>query len=211
MTMIRTSLSFAVWVAAVSITPILLLTSSCTPHRVQYYQLSANVKPAAAAETGPVLLVGRIATPQALQDGRIRYHAGSNEVGAYEYHRWTDPPGMLVRESLIHVLRASGKFKSVQEAGSTAEGDYTVRGKLLEFSELDGNGILTRVSLDLELREVRTGRLVWNQVLTHDDPVQAKTVSDVVQSLDRNLQVVLGDAASAIGSYVTAHALSSSN
>jgi len=206
--MIRTSLTAAVSIASV------LLMNGCTPHRVQYYQLSASVKPAAPAETGPILLVGRIATPQALQDGRIRYHAGSNEVGAYEYHRWTDPPGILVRESLIHVLRASGKFKSVQEAGSTAEGDYTVRGKLLEFSELDGNGgngIVTRVSLDLELREVRTGRQVWDQVLTHDDPVQAKTVSDVVQSLDRNLQVVLGDAASAIGSYVTTHALRSSN
>jgi ABC-type uncharacterized transport system auxiliary subunit len=212
--MSRTSLISAMPIAAVMLLAVLLQSSGCTPHRVQYYQLSANVKPAVPAETGPVMLVGRIATPQALQDGRIRYHAGSNEVGAYEYHRWTDPPGMLVRESLIHVLRASGKFKSVQEAGSTAEGDYTVRGKLLEFSELDGNGgngIVTRVSLDLELREVKTGRLVWNEVLTHDDPVQAKTVSDVVQSLDRNLQMVLGDAASAIGSYVTTHTLRSSN
>jgi ABC-type uncharacterized transport system auxiliary subunit len=214
MTMSRTRVFAAVSVAAWAAVALLLLTSGCTPHRVQYYQLSANVKPAAPVETGPIMLVGRIATPQALQDGRIRYHAGSNEVGAYEYHRWTDPPGMLVRESLIHVLRASGKFKSVQEAGSTAEGDYTVRGKLLELSELDGNGgngIVTRVSLDLELREVRTGRQVWSQVLTHDDPVQAKTVSDVVQSLDRNLQVVLGDAASAIGTYVTTHTLRSSN
>jgi ABC-type uncharacterized transport system auxiliary subunit len=217
MTMIRTRVFAAVSVAALATVALLLLTSGCTPHRVQYYQLTANVKPAAPVETGPVMLVGRIATPQALQDGRIRYHAGSNEVGAYEYHRWTDPPGMLVRESLIHVLRASGKFKSVQEAGSTAEGDYTVRGKLLEFAELDsnggkvGNGIVTRVSLELEMREVKTGRQVWDQVLTHDDPVQAKTVSDVVQSLDRNLQAVLGDAASAIGSYVTTHALRASN
>ncbi len=67
---------------AVPTVAVLLLTSGCTPHRVQYYQLSANIKPDAPAETGPVLLVGRIATPQALQDGRIRYHAGSNEVGA---------------------------------------------------------------------------------------------------------------------------------
>ncbi len=65
-------------------------------------------------------------------------------------------------------------------------------GSCWSFSELDsnagkgGNGIVTRVSLDLELREVKTGRLVWNQVLTHDDPVQAKKVSDVVESLDRN-------------------------
>ena len=199
--MIRTSLVVAVF----------LFAGGCTPHRVQYYQISTSVKQAAPAETGPILVVGHIATPLALQDGRIRYLAGLNEVGAYEYHRWTDPPGIMVKEALIHVLRASGKFKSVQEAASSVEGDYTLRGKLLEFSELDGNGILTRVSLDLELREVKTGRLVWNQLLTHDDPVQAKTVSDVVQSLDRNLQVVLGDASSAIGSYVTTHALRSSN
>jgi len=153
------------------------------------------------------LLVGHIATPLALQDGRIRYHAGANEVGAYEYHRWTDPPGIMVKELLIHVLRASGKFKSVQDTASAAEGDYNLRGKLLEFSELDGNGIATRVSLDLELRETRTGRLVWNETLTHDDPVPAKTVADVVQSLDRNLQVVLGNAASDIGTYVAAHPL----
>ena len=182
-----------------------LLASGCVPHKVQYYQLSAVAKPVASAETGPVVLVGRIATPLALQDGRIRYRDGLNAVGGYEYHRWTDPPGIMVKDSLIHVLRASGKFKSVQEAGSSAGGDYTVRGKLLEFSEVDGNGIATRVSLDLEMREGRTGRLVWNELLTHDDPVQAKTVPDVVQSLDRNLQTVLADAASGIGSYVAAH------
>ena len=183
----------------------LLFTSNCVPHRVQYYQLSTIVKPVAPPETGPVILVGRIATPQALQDGRIRYREGLNEVGAYEYHRWTDPPGILVKDSLIQVLRATGKFKAVQEAASSADGDYAVRGKLLDFSERDDNGITTRVSLDLELREVKTGRLVWNQVLTHDDPVQAKKVADVVQSLDRNLQVILGDAATAITSYVAAH------
>lgn len=187
------------------IVALLLFTSSCLPHRVQYYQLSTIVKPVAPLETGPVILVGRIATPQALQDGRIRYREGPNEVGAYEYHRWTDPPGILVKDSLIQVLRATGKFKAVEEAASSASGDYSVRGRLLEFAELDGNGIATRVSLDLELREVKTGSLVWNQVLTHDEPVQAKKVADVVQSLDRNLQVVLGDAASAITSYVAAH------
>jgi len=183
----------------------LLLASGCTPHSVQYYQLSVPVNRVAPAETGPVLLVGRIATPQALQDGRIHYREGSNEVGTYEYHRWTDPPGIIVKDALIHVLRASGKYKAVQDAGSSTDGDYTVRGKLQEFSELDGGGITTRVSLDLELREVKTGRMVWNQAFTHDDPVQAKKVADVVASLDRNLQVVLGDAVSAIGSYVAAH------
>jgi ABC-type uncharacterized transport system auxiliary subunit len=198
--MIRTSLLTSTLLA-------LLVTTGCAPHRVQYYQVSTIVKPAATVETGPVVLVGRIATPQALEDGRIRYREGLNQVGGYEYHRWTDPPGIMVKESLIHVLRASGKYKAVQDAGSSVAGDYTVRGKLLEFSELDGNGIMTRISLDLELREVKTGRLIWTGLITHDDPVQAKKVADVVQSLDRNLQVVLGDAASAIGSHISASTL----
>ena len=193
--MIRTSL----------VVVLLLCVSGCVPHQIQYYQLSLIVKPVAPAETGPVVLVGRIATPQALQDGRIRYRDGLNEVGGYEYHRWTDPPGIMVKDSLMHVLRASGKFKAVQDAGSSADGDFTVRGKLLEFSELDGNGITTRISLDLEMREVKTGRLVWTELFTHDDPVEAKKVSDVVQSLDRNLQVILGNASSAIGTYIAAH------
>jgi ABC-type uncharacterized transport system auxiliary subunit len=184
---------------------LLLFTSACLPHQIQYYQVTTIVKPVAPPETGPVMLVGRIATPQALQDGRIRYRGGLNEVGGYEYHRWADPPGIMVRDSLISVLRASGKFRSVQDAGSAADGDYAVRGKLLEFEELDGNGIMTRVSLDLEMREVKTGRLVWTDLFTHDDPVQAKKVPDVVQSLDRNLQVVLRDASAAIGAYLSAH------
>ncbi|HWE49032.1 MAG TPA: ABC-type transport auxiliary lipoprotein family protein [Bryobacteraceae bacterium] len=187
------------------------VTTGCAPHRIQYYQITAAVKPAAPSATGPVVLVGRIATPQALEDGRIRYREGLNQVGGYEFHRWTDPPGIMVKDSLIHVLRASGKYRSVQDAASSAQGDYAVRGKLLEFSELDGNGIMTRISLDLELREAKTGRLVWSGVLTHDDPVQAKKVADVVQSLDRNLQVVLGEASTAIGDYVSGHTLAAAN
>ena len=186
-----------------------LAASGCAPHRIQYYQLSRFEKEARTAEAGPALLVGRIATPQALQDGRIRYREGLNEVGAYEYHRWTDPPGIMVQEALIQMLRASGKYKSVEEAGSSAVGDYSVRGRLLEFAELDGEAIETRVSLELELREAKTGRLIWNQRLTHDDPVQAKKVSDIVQSLDRNLRAVLDEAAAAIGAYVGAHPLTS--
>jgi ABC-type uncharacterized transport system auxiliary subunit len=183
----------------------LLLMTGCLPHKVQYYQLAAFETKASPADSGPAILVGRITTPVALQDGRIRYREGLNQVGAYEYHRWTDPPGIMVRDRLIQVMHVSGKYRSVQELTSSASGDYVVTGKLLDFSEVDSNDIRTHISLDLELRESGTGRMVWSEVLTHDDPVQAKIVSDVVQSLDRNLQVVLASAESAIGAYVAAH------
>ncbi len=182
-----------------------LIAGGCAAHRIQYYQISVSPAPPALVPTGPSLLVGHIATPKALQDSRIRYHVGANEVGAYEYHRWTDEPGTMVKEALIHELRASDRYSAVQETGASAHGDYSLRGRLVEFAELDDHGIQTRVSLDLELRETATGRLVWNQMLTHDDPVESKKVSAVVQSLDRNLRTVLNEASGAIGAYVVAH------
>lgn len=186
-----------------------LLAVGCAPHKIQYYQLSAVPAQPALAPAGPMILVGHIAVPVALQDGRIRYREGANEVGAYEYHRWIEQPGMMVRDSLIMTLRSSGRYSAVQETGSGALGDYTVRGKLLEFAEIDNAGIQTRVTLDLELRESKTGRLVWNQTLTHNDPVEAKKVAAVAQSLDRNLQTVVTRASEAIGGYVGAHPVAS--
>lgn len=193
--MIRTVLILAAAVIALA---------GCAPHRIQYYQLTSVPAPAVAA-AGPVILVGRIATPQVLQDGRIRYREGTTTVGGYEYHRWTDPPGIMVKEALIRTLRASGRFSSVQETSSAAQGDYGVRGKLLEFTEVDGTGIQTHIALDLELRELKTGHVVWSQMLTHDDPVAAKTVPDVVKSMERNLQFVVNEASTSIGKYVETH------
>ena len=73
---------------------------------IHYYTLGPAAPPANQGKPdGLVLLVGSIATPEALQDGRIRYRAGSNEAGAYEYHRWTERPGSMVRNALIRALR----------------------------------------------------------------------------------------------------------
>ncbi len=182
---------------------------ACAPHKIQYYQLSALPPQPALASAGPIITVGHITSPKALEDNRIRYREGPNEVGTYEYHRWTDPPSILVRDSLVHVLRSSGRFGAVEVASNSAGVDYAVRGKLLEFAEVDGPGIQTRVSLELELHEVKSGRMVWNQVLTHEDPVDAKKVSSVVQSLDRNLNTVLTQASDSIGSYVATHPVAS--
>ena len=82
-----------------------LACAGCVSTRpVRYYTLSAAAPPANQGKPdGLILLVGGIATPEALQDGRIRYRAGSNEAGAYEYHRWTERPGRR-GQPLVHAL-----------------------------------------------------------------------------------------------------------
>src|SRR5258708_32437061 len=88
-----------------------LVGASCVATRpVHYYPIQPASPPSNEAKPdGLILLVGGIATPEALQDGRIRYRTGSNEAGAYEYHRWTERPGSMVRNSLVRSLRAAGQ------------------------------------------------------------------------------------------------------
>src|SRR5882724_7210923 len=142
-----------------------LVCAGCVATRpVRYYSIQPASPPPNQGKTdGLVLLVGNIATPAALQDGRIRYRSGSNESGAYEYHRWTERPGSMVRNSLLRALRASGKYQRVLESTSSASGDYLVRGKLYEFGEVDNVSILTRISLQVELVDKKTNRNVWDR------------------------------------------------
>jgi cholesterol transport system auxiliary component len=187
-----------------------LVGASCVATRpVHYYTIEPpspppdQTKPQAKPD-GLILLVGAIATPEFLQDGRIRYRTGSNEAGAYEYHRWTERPGSMVRNSLVRALRASGKYQRVLESTSSATGDYLVRGKLYEFGEVDNVSILTRISLQVELVDRKTNRNVWDHLVEREEPVGSKNVTEVVQSLDRNLQHVVRETAAEIDRFVAA-------
>src|SRR5215469_12944738 len=171
---------------------------------IHYYAINPPIaQSATSTPDGPVLLIGRIATPEALQDGRIRYRSGSNEVGAYEYHRWTERPAAMVQDLLLRTLRASGKYREIQEASTAAAGDYLVRGKLYELEEIDNPGIRTRVSLRLELVDRKTGMVVWNRHYDHDEPVEGKAMHEVVLSLERNLRQVITDGASGIDAFLS--------
>ena len=186
-----------------------LVGASCVSTRpVHYYTLGPAAPPANQGKPdGLILLVGNIATPEALQDGRIRYRTGSNEAGAYEYHRWTERPGSMVRNSLVRALRASGKYQRVLESGSSANGDYLVRGKLYEFGEVDDASIQTKISLQVELVDRKTNRNVWDRLVEREEPVSGKNVADVVQSLDRNLQHVVSETAEEIDKFLAARPL----
>ena len=172
---------------------------------VRYYTIEpASPSASQGKPDGFILLVGNITTSEALQDGRIRYRSGSHESGAYEYHRWTERPGSIVRDSLVRALRGSAMYQRVLESSSVATGDYLVRGKLYEFGEVDNASVQTKISLQVDLVDRKTNRNVWDHLTEHEEPVSGKTVADVVQSLDRNLQQVVSETAAEIDKFLAA-------
>jgi len=182
----------------------LLFATGCAVNRPIHYYTLVHPSGSTTQEKpdGPTILVAAIEAPEFLEDARIRYRAGANEAGAYELHRWIERPGNMVRDALVAQLRASGEYRRVLESSGPVPADYLVRGRLGEFGEVDNPAIVTRISLHLELVDMRTNRDVWDHLYEHEEPSGGKTIGDVVHAMDLNLQDVVRQAASDIGAFV---------
>lgn len=186
-----------------------LLVAACgAPRPIKYYRLEIpSVTPAAAAKSfGFSLQVANIDSPPIMRDGRILYQVGTHEVGTYEYHRWVETPDRVVQDSLIRLLRSSGKFQSVDTPRNSLKPDYIVQGKIYEFAEMDKPQVFARVSLEIELHETKTGRTVWSRIYTNEDSVDGKELPDVVHALDQNLSRGLSQIVTGLDQYFTGRA-----
>jgi ABC-type uncharacterized transport system auxiliary subunit len=126
-------------------------------------------------------------------------------MGTYEYERWVAPPTEMIQQVLFRFLRYSGRFQAVHARRSSMPGDYILQGHLYNFEEVTGSPLLARLSLDLELRDTKTGDTVWTHVYNHDEPVDKKNISAVVAALDQNVQQAAGEITASLVQYFSEH------
>ena len=174
----------------------------------RYYRLSlAPVATQPSAAPFQVsLLVGRLTAPRILRDDRVVYGMSDVEMGVDEYHRWTEPPTELLEDLLVQRLRRSGQYKSVQRISSTARGDYLLRGHLSSLNEVDDPaGIKARFNIQLELFDQKSGSVVWTGSYSHDEPVEKKSVTAVVESLEKSVNAGLEQFTANLAQYFASH------
>jgi ABC-type uncharacterized transport system auxiliary subunit len=183
----------------------LLLAGCGSPKPIHYYTVQIPAVPSPSTHTYPIdLSVGRIAGPDLLTSSPIVYRTGATQVGTYTYHRWTDAPVEMVQEKLVRLLRKSGEFESVTLATGTG-GELTVRGRLYDFAEVDGDAITGLVTMEFELYNRKTGKVVWTHFYSQTEPVQGKEVPAVVKALDRNLDRGLNEVVAGLSKYFASH------
>ena len=173
---------------------------------IRYY--TVELPPAAQPSTNvyPItVLIGRIGAPEILQDDPIAYRTGPNEIGTYNYHHWAEPPVRMVKVILIRQLRASGKYQSVADLGSTVQGEFVLRGRLYDFEEVDAGTTAALVTMEFELFDRKTAKTFWTHFYSHSEPVQGKEIPDVVSALDRNLVRGLTEVTSGLDAYFSAN------
>lgn len=174
----------------------------------KYYQLTIPGDLAPAANPNPVpvtLLIGRITGPALYREDEIVYSSGGEGMGTYEYHRWAEPPTEMIAEIMLRQLRASGHYRGVYALRSDIHGDFLLHGRLYDFKEVSGGSEVARVTMELELRNVKTAATVWTHFYSHDEPTAGKDVDAIVAALDKNVQQGIAECRASLDEYFTAH------
>ena len=174
----------------------------------QYYQLTIPGDAPAAREVDPTpvtLLVGALLASDLYREDRIVYSTAGEEMGTYEYQRWAEPPTEMIQEVLLRELRSSGHYRAVFAHRSDTNGDFLLRGRLYDFKEVSGNAMVARLTVDFEMRDLKSGATVWTHYYHHDEPVNGKTVSAVVGALDKNVQRSVKEVLEGLDQYFASH------
>lgn len=186
-----------------------LLLGGCGAARpVKYYQLTVPADAGAVEKTDAVpvtLLLGGVMTSHLYREDRIVYGNGPEQLGAYEYQRWAEPPAEMIQEVLLRELRLSGRYRAVYYRRSNMKGDFAVRGRLYDFKEISGGQMSARVTLELEMRDLKSGATVWTHYYTHDEPASGKDVPAIVSALDKNVQRGVKEVVESLDQYFAAH------
>ena len=114
-------------------------------------------------------------------------------------------PDLRIQAKLIRLFRTSGEYRAVSDPGGSSVGDLVVRGRLYEFTEVDGEAITGLVSMEFELYNRKSNSTVWTHFYSQTEAVEGKQISAVVQALDRNFDRGLKKVVARLGQYFVAN------
>jgi ABC-type uncharacterized transport system auxiliary subunit len=149
--------------------------------------------------------MGPLTSSHLYREDHIVYSSNGENMGIYEYQRWAEAPTEMIQDVIFRSLRASGRYRSVHSLRSSVRGDYLLHGHLYDFKEIAGSSMAARFSLELELRDTKTGDTVWTHVYNHDEPVEGKNVAAVVAALNRNVQRATNEFTASLVQYFSTH------
>jgi ABC-type uncharacterized transport system auxiliary subunit len=135
-----------------------------------------------------MLLLGPLRASHLYREDHIVYSSNGESMGTYEFQRWAQPPTEMIQEIFLRQLRTSGRYREVDLLRSNARGDFLLHGRLFDFKEVSGNALVARLTVEWELRDMKTASTVWTHYYTHDEPVNGKDMSAVVAALNHNVQ-----------------------
>ncbi|MBT8004155.1 MAG: hypothetical protein HN578_14685 [Rhodospirillales bacterium] len=116
-----------------------------------------------------------------------------NQLMDYNYHFWTEPPTVLLRDQLIEYLRAAGVAKTVVTAELRVAPDFIISGKIKRFEQVRDASPHVVLEMELGLRQAGTDNLVFWGTYARKVTAEGTTVADGVKAANLAVSQVYSD------------------
>jgi ABC-type uncharacterized transport system auxiliary subunit len=156
-----------------------------------YYTLNVPLAPdpPAAENIRTSVAVREFRSPVYLRQGPIVYRPTPEQIGFYEYHRWAVDPRVLVTNTVVDRLRASGNYAQVKPYDGHSDTDYVLSGHLEKLEEIDyDGGIKVEVAISAQMTRLATGETVWSNDASEVGIVAQRNVPAVVAEMNRTME-----------------------
>ncbi len=114
----------------------------------------------------------------------FRSQDATSALEQYHYQFWAEPPGVMLRDSLISYLRGAFANAQVTQAGGRARGDLTVHPRLKRLEHVLGSSPQASFAVEFRVNDAEDNERL---LLDFDEqaPVSGSSVEDFVSAMDR--------------------------
>ena len=158
--------------------------------RDQFYRLTV---PAPARLARPPL-PGVVQVTRLLADGLtseravvFSYRDRPDEIESYAHMYWADPPGTMLSNQLVEVLRAAGAGDQVVTSEVRVPADWVVQGHLKRFEQVAGERPGVLADLELGVTRVRGNTLVLLADYRAERPTSGLGLDQAAAAFDQAL------------------------
>ena len=161
----------------------------------QLYILSPlpSVQYSDVAETRPRRLL--IETPESdplTGSTKIVFSKDTATRGTYQLARWTEPLVERVASLFVCTVENAGLFQSTGRYPSVVDGDYLLTTEILEFfHDASSNPGNIRISMRIELIEIRVKKLRDSKMFVVDVPVKTYSARGAVEAFNEATSILL--------------------
>lgn len=131
----------------------------------RYYRVQVEAPQAGAQKLNGVVELDRLGAEGLISGRAIVYTEATSTNLAQEffYDFWVEPPGDMLRDSLIKYLRGAGVAKALVTPDSRAASDFTLVGRINRLEMVRGNAPLGVAEIEFSLTRSSTGTLLMVQ------------------------------------------------
>ncbi len=160
-----------------------LLLDGCTSSPAptdHYYRIDAGVPDAPAAKRlEGILQIDRLRVDALTSERQLLYQqtADATEIQQHPYHRWSDPPALLLQVELVSFLRAAGAADSVMPATTRAKADYVVAGRIRHFERVLEPKVRVVVEIEFTATSAEADEVLVNRSYREERAAKDSTVA----------------------------------